>query len=635
MFAAVVVLIAGVVGWLMLCSSEPHTVTGEPANVLATPTAATSPSVGRVSNDAGATDATVRTAVATDSPAPPPHRGWRIGKPAEPLPTLPAGLPVAVVDLRGEAVAGASVSVFERSAKGGRDPGPPRQQRIADAAGRARITIAGPCIVSAECVGCGWSGDMYLWPARSRLPDELRLVLLPMATVRGRVLLADGSPAAGATTHAQSGAAADEPSGTLTPFAADADGRFRVQVRTGAGYSFTAQIGSQQSEPQWLDALAAGEVRDVTLVFAGGYSVRGLVLDAARQPVRALIQVVPVDAIASRIQPAIDSAPDGRFEVPLAHAGRYQVMAMVAGQSPAVAEVILDVARPRAQVTLSLQPLAVVTGKVVDERAAPCAGMKVHLQAVTQPTSDTLLLGLAMGLQGHGREAVTDATGSFRFDADAGGRYRVGARPVADNPWLFVYSGEFPAPVTGLTIVASAADQQGFELSGTVVAADGSALTTEVSIGLCVPGERKAAVGTGSDGRFHVGPFRVARRLTFEVEAIGFAPAILGPFDTTTAREHVTVRLQRWATVRCRVLRADGTPAPHAIARLERSPPSAWPARAWQGETDAAGCITFHNVVPATYRVLAKPTRHAIEAPAVDALALPGETRIVQVVLGK
>jgi hypothetical protein len=92
--------------------------------------------------------------------------------------------------------------------------------------------------------------------------------------------------------------------------------------------------------------------------------------------------------------------------------------------------------------------------------------------------------------------------------------------------------------------------------------------------------------------------------------------------------------MQRWATVRCRVLRADGTAAPHAFVRLEPGKGVTAAGRTWQGETDAGGCITFSNVIPDRYRVLARPTRQSNDAACVETVASPGETSDVQVALG-
>lgn len=238
---------------------------------------------------------------------------------------------------------------------------------------------------------------------------------------------------------------------------------------------------------------------------------------------------------------------------------------------------------------------------------------------------------LINAMQGRDHEAKTDATGSFRFAAPVG-RYVIRVQPAADNPWMFVHSAPFTAPITGLTIVAGETTRQGFEIEGTVAAANGGALPSEVTVGLCVPGSKNTVVGTASGGAFRVGPFGVGARYTFEVEAIGFAPGIVGPFDATLRCERVTVQLQRWATVRCRVLRGDGTAAPRATVRLERDRVGTEPVRAWRGETDADGRLTFYNVIPGAYRVLARPTEQSEDAPAVAAVVSPGDDNDVQVV---
>ncbi len=93
------------------------------------------------------------------------------------------------------------------------------------------------------------------------------------------------------------------------------------------------------------------------------------------------------------------------------------------------------------------------------------------------------------------------------------------------------------------------------------------------------------------------------------------------------------MRMARCGSVHCRVLRADGTPAAAAFVSLQ-APAHDPSGPFWEGETDAAGTITFRAVGPAPYRVHARATKVGEARTTVETVVHPEQTSGVQIVLG-
>jgi hypothetical protein len=182
-------------------------------------------------------------------------------------------------------------------------------------------------------------------------------------------------------------------------------------------------------------------------------------------------------------------------------------------------------------------------------------------------------------------------------------------------------------------------DKQGYVVLGRVVAADGGAAVPAFRISRTTHetngGASNDPIGNGVDGRFRVGPLAVGRRYSLEFEADGFARATVGPFDATVREETVTVRMQRCGSVRCRVLRADGTPAVNVLANLQRLGADDPFCRCWQGETDADGRIEFLDVVPDAYKVHARAATAEGGKAVGDTVVRSGQLSDVQLVLQK
>ncbi|HZN41227.1 MAG TPA: hypothetical protein VFD82_20645, partial [Planctomycetota bacterium] len=564
----------------------------------------------------------------------------------EPAAAGPMDVAILVVDNKGEAVRDATVSVFEHAFRiepdGSKKPtddradGPPRGSWRTDDLGRTRVTFADGCLVSASKQGVGWSGDMELKPSEWRVPDELRLVLLPLASVRGRVLAADGLPVAGALVdgHQQYGWLGlrhERFTGNTPRVTADGEGRFAVEVRSGEDVSLTAQHGGKFVR-QYVRALQPGAETDVTLRFPGAFGVRGVLLGEDGRPLAGSVRLLGVGKPEPRVHLQGKSDAEGRFEFLLAEAGTFVLVGGVAGQTSARADIVLEAARPHAEVTLRTTPFADVDGKVVDEHGEPIAGAWVALgyvverDAVHEQRSD---------LHGILPRGPADAEGLFRFRAPAGYRYRVVARALPDSTDLWVKGPEFAIPASDLVVVIREADRQGFVVTGRIVAAsDGSPLrgVTIERVETSEHGASSGNEGKSDDGTFRIGPFATGKRYSFAFGAEGFARTVIGPFDATVRTEEVVVRLPRCGTVRCRVLRADGTPAASAFVSLAAEPRVDF-GRAWQGEADQDGCIEFTDVVPGAYKVYARATARVAAGAVGDTVVRPQQTSTVKIVL--
>ncbi|MBL8737943.1 MAG: sigma-70 family RNA polymerase sigma factor [Planctomycetes bacterium] len=578
--------------------------------------------------------------------------------------TAPAPEPVAIVarvlDLRGAAIAGADVEVFvsqiqalpdgTRVAPQGRDSCVLHQTASSDVEGRVRLTLDGPALLSARKTGLGWSGDRLVHPELQASHGELLLVLQPTGKVRGRVLCADGEPAAGASVAARLLRYSVEFRG-LPPVTTDAEGRFELEglagSRGGYDYWLMATRGTEHNRPQQV-TFVAGETLELVLRFYGQFVVRGVLLDENGAPSAGKLHMQgrPGTATAEGAW-SFECRADGKFEFPVDLAGGYRLVGGAAGRAPAIAAIEVDAARPAANVTLRMTTLVAVRGRVVDERGAPLAGRFVAIEPelLAQPGAGDAdaaeLVQRQLEMLEGGTRATSDADGRFEVRVPAGWRCRAITSAVPGHRELWSRSEPFTTPAEDVVLVVRARDAEGFVLTGRVVAeADGTPVA-DVEI------ERRFAerpsgsidpVGRAKDGSFRLGPLAPEGRSWFVFTAEGFARTTVGPFELGVRTEELVVRLARYGRLRCRVLRKDGTPAAGAWLVLQREVEDPF-APGWQGVTDGDGWRSFDDVEPVSLRLLAWATREAgllqvapIEQPIV---VRPGQESEVVVVLAQ
>lgn len=536
-----------------------------------------------------------------------------------------------VLDLRGAAIADAEVEVLvpkvavlptgQRVSPRDRSACVVRELLNTDAEGRVRLTLAGPALLSARKPGMGWSGDRLVGPDGPRRWGELLLVLQPTGTLRGLVLQADGQPAVGASVEARL-PYSQEIVG-LPPAKTDAEGRFEFECLAGAksvfDYQVLALLGVAHSRPQQV-ALAAGAVHEIVLRFFGEFVVRGLLVDERGAPSAGRVFVAGLPGTATA-EAAVhgECGEDGRFEYALDLAGEYLVVAGRAGKAPALAAFEVGAARPAANVSLRMQVPLATRGRLVDQQGAPLAGRTVSIvpewsAALSEPagTAD-LLLRLHRDAFSGPLQATSDADGRFAVMLPPGWRCRAITPALPESSELWVRSESFLAPSDAVTLVVRTQDTLGFVLAGRVLDDATGLPVQEVGI------ERRTGaghsgslqhVGRARDGSFRVGPLAPNGRCWFVFTAEGQARTLVGPFDAGVRTETVTVRMPRLGRVRCRVLRADGTPAASAFVVLQREVEDPF-APAWQGATDQNGWRTFEDVEPVALQARAWASRQA------------------------
>lgn len=557
-------------------------------------------------------------------------------------------LRVRVLDLAGAVVPGIEVEGFVPQAAILAD-GLPRvpssreacvRQFVAttDDEGRARVTLTGPTLLSARKAGVGWSGDRLVRAGSRRLPDELVLVLQPRGAVRGRVLHADGRPAVGARVEASLSDGGIEILGPPAVLA-DAEGRFVLEGVAGSewiwDHSLIAVIGSEYSRRRKL-VFEAGVVHEVELRFQGAHAVRGVLVDEHGAPSAGHVRL--------QGKPGTDTADtvgrgecgaDGRFEFPLDGGGSYWLVGGCEGKAPAFASVEVDVAHAERFVPLRMTALVPVQGRVVDERGQPLAGRVVAVEPelllaellFAKPSEDVVAeasLRMQCDVLGGWPRPTSDTDGHFRALLPPGWRCRASTAALPGSREFWSHSDPFTTPATDVRLVVRAQDAEGFVLTGRVVAdADGAPIAAAV-IERVRHDDRQWSgldVGRVQAGVFRIGPLGRTGGDMFAFTAEGFARTVVGPFDLAGREQNVVVRLPRCGGVRCRVLRANGTPAASAFVVLIRDADDPL-GPSWQGATDGEGWLTFEEVEPRALRVHAWASREALFADVEPAKAV-------------
>jgi hypothetical protein len=465
-----------------------------------------------------------------------------------------------------------------------------------------------------------------------QLDTEWRLVLRPMLRIHGVVLLPDGSPAAGATVNCcHTSSRYPGLAGDLAPVTADEQGTFCFDVLPDLDYRPRANLGSHWASA-FVDTGRGKDEYEVTLRFPGAYSVRGLLFGADGRPVAGEVRLLS-DPGHPGHDPRYQAAKtdrEGRFEILLTEGGSFELVGGVEGQTAGNVRVVLDEAHPHQEAVLHLSPFLVLAGRVVDEQGESCSGVSLGCSPVVEAN---WLQQCRTALQGIYARGPSAADGSFRFLVPAGCSYRLGYRPA---PHLYAFGPEVMPPTEDAVLVVHESDKQGFEVEGRVISVASGATVNAFRVHL-VTHEKSGAsdqiVAEGKDGTFLAGPLMIGQRYSLRVEAEGFPPATVGPFDATVRKEQVTVRLSASGSVVCTVLRPDGTPAVQAHVGLEHADGHHPFERAWQGETDRDGRICFDGVPPDDFTVYAQAAVVSGGAAQGTVTVRPGQQTTVQLTL--
>ncbi len=336
---------------------------------------------------------------------------------------LPAGVAVEgqVVDPQGRPVPAAEVRL---TAAGGSRTGPgPGEESSSPALtgpdGSFRIEDRRP----GETVDLGVRRTGYA-PAAApglRIPPErpVRIVLQPTAMVEGSTVDPDGKPVAGALVfvfpsdpvHVGGGAGSDR---TLQA-QSDGNGRFRVEGVTPGSFELRATApGRQEARLTSLEAQPGQDLQGVEVVLAAGAVLTGRVLSSAGQPVAgAEMSLLPEGSAPPLLSGGSDlSDEQGRYRLEGISPGTHTVQAEHEGYRPTLRR--LDVRADRNTLDLTLEPGAILSGRVVDPQRAPVAGARVFLRPSPGGSSPR---GLPSGTSG--------PDGSFNLSGLADGTYRL------------------------------------------------------------------------------------------------------------------------------------------------------------------------------------------------------------------
>ncbi len=537
-----------------------------------------------------------------------------------------------VVDDNDVPVADATVTIetteqFNRRAA---RKGAPLVELHTDRVGAATGTLELQTVVAHASKASRQSGRVILTVPQS---DATRLVLETAVVLRGVVRRGDGSPAAGASVtpdvHGFSTAQRGWPP-VPDPVIADAAGRFELSLMLHASYRLTATLDGARTLPiqSWVGTRTPD---DVELVFPGGLSLRGVVVDAKGRPVSAArVQAwrevsddprfTPFDVDDEHAGGATDAS--GRFAIDVKESARYELIASAEGHANSDAMWVETTdERPHAEARLVLRSFATIGGVVRHGDGSPFAGVNVF------PMLDGRNMGSSSKAGVTDRFVFVSGTasgddGRFTLTIDPGTRWQVVALPFADNAWFRFSIADVAPGRDDVVITIRDEDLAGCVVRGDVLtAADAQPVTTfDVDIvtfgadGEPGMGPRVAAKVDGH--RFELPPLPVGRPFALDVrpnqptDAEGntfphdtLAPIRIGPFTTTVAGLEVHARVEPWGELPVQVLAADGKPARDVFVLARRQPEISTGVRGSR-RTDAGGRALLKKCVPGPHRIV-------------------------------
>ncbi len=477
-----------------------------------------------------------------------------------------------LLDPSGHPIAGARVAWFPYRDEDqslldqatGKEPAPLGETKT-DASGNFRVALDKPGLsVALRIEPAGFPQARFSGPFESSEDVSLFEVQVPAAQkAAGTVVDEASQPVGGVRVLALS-----------SEILAQGDERFLAETRTLADGSFT--MPDAPEGPRVLLALAEGFVRsphlqidaarDERIVVKRGGSVRGILLDAAGQPVAGAI------VTAGDLAGVTDSA--GRYEIAGLAAGSQHVATVWKDDFAARADAVRVQKGQATQVPLRLARAASIAGSVVEERTKkPIAGARI--KAFT-------LGGGPFGRRAPSERPVkSDARGRFRLPGLASRPYRIEA---ARDGYI---ASSIENVATSLTRPGSAnlALRRAASLTGKVVDEKGLAVVgARVSLaqefnlrmvrrrGLAAAAAALLGGGilTGPDGAFRMRNIAPERNLEVEASKTGFATA-RQPGITLKAGDALTgvsLILRKGLAARGRVVDSAGQPVAGAELRL-------------------------------------------------------------------
>lgn len=243
---------------------------------------------------------------------------------------------------------------------------------------------------------------------------RVEVLLSRGGTLGGVVLSETRQPVPGAEVSLEGGGARGNPFGAGGGTATDGSGRFRFDHLAPGRYTLRASVSGQTSEPVEAVLVGTETKDDVTLVLAGGATIRGGVAGLPNE-LRVGVSVNasgPNDYWASA-----RTGPDGRFELTGAPAGTISLRAMagdfLSGSTrSATATVTIAEGQREADAELVFEGNGALSGRVT-RGGRPVADVRLSAREKRG------------GLGASGR---TDESGAFRIEGIVAGDYTVSAQ---------------------------------------------------------------------------------------------------------------------------------------------------------------------------------------------------------------
>lgn len=516
-----------------------------------------------------------------------------------------------------------------------------------DATGRATATLALECVAAGAAKAGVKSGQRLLDHQRDGA-GETRFVLEATVLLHGKVVRADGAPAAGArVTTLVNGTTEFSRQYPPQPeiVVADATGCFAVPVVMHGGYDLVAELGKERSfrEHCWIEKNA---VPEVVLVFPGAITLNGTVVDADGAPVdRARVTAWrefrfgdPTQASDDYERTGTKTAADGSFSIPVRKHRRYQMLATADGHATSEAVwVEPTAARPRVDVRLVLQRFTTIGGTVRHADGSPFPAVRVSAR-IHAPHDHGTATPSSANLYQDCQSVVSDTNGRFSLTVHPGTTWTVSAWPIQGDLFVSVAIDPVQPGTQDLEIVIRDEELQGCVVRGEVIPPAGARLPAgfEVDVVSDTAGRRfwhGSPSGRCDDNHFELPPLPIGKQFSLVVFPLDarkrrviprdpgpFAPCRVGPFTATREGLDLQVRLEPWGELPLRVLTADGTPARSVLVkaycepRIDIHDPQGW--------IDADGGVCLKHCMPGATRL--RLLREALPAHELELVVQPG-----------
>ncbi len=243
--------------------------------------------------------------------------------------------------------------------------------------------------------------------------DGVTIFLSRGGTVVGQVLLADRSPAVGATVRLvpveRGSGVVRLPTATTGP-----DGRFEINSVIPGDHRATATLrGTLGGSADVLDVIEDGVTTSIVIQLGVADSITGMVTDEQGRPVKgAQLSARPAEPIPGGRYVSARSAEDGRFSLDGLTPGLYRVG--VRPQRGGLEAAFVEVPSGTADVSLTLPAPGEISGRVLQPDGQPVTSCSLRLSPVS-------------GGAGSVFTRVRDPDGNFSLSGLSPGEYRVSA----------------------------------------------------------------------------------------------------------------------------------------------------------------------------------------------------------------